>query len=173
MKQILLSISFLLSITQIYAQSIGPETINSSGNRIEIGSNTYEWSVGEMVLVHTASGSNFVVTQGILQPLIIEEDTTENIGNLKLTHNQLNIFPNPADKAVFLKPNLKPNTQLTVNLYDIHSRHLLKKEFFLLNGNEQQTISLEGIAVGVYMLEVHTTEREKHFKNAYKINKVQ
>ncbi len=175
MKSIIYSAVFFISSSSLLsAQSIGPQTLNAAGNSISLAGNTYEWSVGEMVLINTATVGNLTVTQGVLQPLIIEEDTT-GISNkeTKLTQSQLHIFPNPTENIIYLKPNLQPNTNLSITIMDIQSRVLLKKEIFLNNGNEQQEINLSGMAAGMYMLNVFAKEPNREFFNSYKINKVQ
>ncbi len=150
-----------------YAQN----TINSSGGNAIRGGITFEWSIGEMTLVHTAAGNGIAVTQGVLQPLIIEEDTTIKVDEPKLSQNQLHLFPNPTENNLYLQPNLAPNSVLALRLYDISGRLLYDKKVFLLLGNEKQSINLSGYAAANYILSVTTEERNTKFYNSFKIIK--
>jgi len=173
-KILVLIIPFFCLHTTIVAQSIGPQIINAAGNSATISGNTYEWSVGELVLVNTETSANFSVTQGTLQPLIIEEDTTINIGtDPKLSANQINIFPNPTHNLVYIKPALKPHTDLYITVMDVHTRILITQKIFLETGTEQQEINLAGFAAGIYMLKVTAKEKQTQYSNTFKINKTQ
>ena len=52
----------------VNAQKPTTEVINSTGGSSTFLGIEYEWSVAELALVETMAGSNYVLTNGILQP---------------------------------------------------------------------------------------------------------
>lgn len=76
-KSFLLIVSLLLSSATIsYAQTVGPTTLNTTGNSHTQGDITYEWSVGEMALVETMITTKLSVTNGLLQPNVSAQVAT-------------------------------------------------------------------------------------------------
>ncbi|ODT48617.1 MAG: hypothetical protein ABS68_14360 [Niastella sp. SCN 39-18] len=159
---------FGLTIQLCQAQVTHSTTINAAGGSAQLSGNTYEWSIGEMTLVNTAATANLVVTQGLLQPVL----NTTNIRQPELTVDQLKVYPNPTKDIVFIKPNLKPNTSLTILVYDISGRAFLRSELVLKEGTEVQTIDLGTYAAGNYLLDIVTGAVGTQSRNAFKIQKL-
>ena len=61
----------LININNVKAQSITPSVINASGYSGTISGQVFDWSIGEMTLVSTYTGSTLIVTQGLLQPYML------------------------------------------------------------------------------------------------------
>ena len=62
------SIAFLLSIgCQLLAQNNYSYTLNIMGNTGTIGTNIYDWSVGEATAISSLEKPDFLLTQGLLQ----------------------------------------------------------------------------------------------------------
>jgi hypothetical protein len=166
MKKSILSTSILLAVCAIGSNAqTSSYTLNSSGGSANLSGNTYEWNIGEMVLVNTASGSGIVVTQGLLQP----NKSEVGINTPKLDDHSLTVYPNPTESNVFIKPSLAPNTEIGFNLYDITGRLFEQKKVVLKQGNEIQTLDFRPYAAGVYMLEVLTTMDGQQYRNGFKI----
>lgn len=159
---------FGLTIQVCQAQVTHSATINAAGGSAQLSGNTYEWSIGEMTLVNTAATANLVVTQGLLQPVL----NTTNIKQPELTVDQLKVYPNPTKDIVFIKPNLKPNTSLTILVYDISGRAFLRSELVLKEGTEVQIIDLGTYAAGNYLLDIVTGAAGTQSRNAFKIQKL-
>lgn len=65
-----------------------PSIINTAGSYGKIGSQFYDFSVGEMVLVQTFQVNSITLTQGFLQPIIISQNAADLvIANNFLTPN--------------------------------------------------------------------------------------
>jgi len=166
--QIVLATLLMTSLSYIgTAQSVGPATLNAAGGSTAVSGNTYEWSVGEMVLVHTVSTSGLVVTQGILQPML--QVTGINDNNIAL--EGINIYPNPASDRLNIKFNLDRNLDITLKLTDISGREQYLKKIKNHNGSALITMDFKAYAAGAYMLQVITTDKIKTYTNTFKVIK--
>ena len=148
-----LFIVFFLGIAgsiNIRAQSIGPSTINSSGGSGILGSNEFEWSIGEMTLVSTFTGSSVIVTQGVLQPVL----ATEAVPNSNVLKNNLKVFPNPASSFVNIEYTGQKNEVLSYTLYDLAGRYIKAGRTDVTSSVSKIQVDLSDLANAGYMLEV-------------------
>lgn len=162
---------FLMGIAaaaSAHAQSVGPTTLNATGGTGAVSGNTYEWSIGEMVLVHTAISANLIITQGLLQP----SPPPSGIKKTETLFADVTVYPNPAHDIIYLQPKLTGGGVLQYVLQDITGKVLKTGTVTLANGNEKQTITLEGYAAGRYMLTVHFSRNEQQYQNNFKIEKL-
>ena len=143
-------------------------TVNAAGGSAQLGGNTYEWSMGEMVLVNTVMTTNLVVTQGLLQPIL----NTTGIRHPELSADQLKVYPNPTKDIVFIQPHLKPNTSLSLLVYDISGRAFFRKTLVLKTGTEMQTVDLGTYAAGNYLLDIVAGAGGATSRNTFKIQKI-
>lgn len=150
-------------------QSTGPQTLNASGGSTAIAGKTYEYSIGEMTLVHTATGANIIVTQGVLQP---SEQQPSGIHDNNLLAGSFSVYPNPGRDIIFLQPSFEKGGELTFQLYDALGRVLKTDAFQLKTGNEKQSISLSSLASGTYTLDVSFNQQGTVYKMAYKVQKI-
>lgn len=169
MKALQIALATMLASCLSYicsAQSIGPATLNAAGGSAEVAGNTYEWSVGEMVLVNTAITPGLVVTQGTLQPM------AQGTGiNNKPALAGLNIYPNPASDQLNIKFNIARDLDVVLKLTDISGREQYLKQIKNHNGSELITIDFKPYAAGIYMLQVETTDKTKIYTNTFKVVK--
>ena len=149
-------------------QSVGPATINGAGGSTTISGNTYEYSIGEMTAIHTASAASIVVTHGVLQPM----NSTTGIKDLTL-NGFASIYPNPTQKSIYLKPSFTGKTDLEYRLTDVLGKVLQTKKILLLAGNEVQDIDLSAYASGSYFLDVQAQNNGKQYGGAFKIQKTE
>ncbi len=157
----------ILTAFHAKAQSIEPAALNATGGQNVIAGNTYEWSVGEMALVNTATTSGLIVTNGVLQP----SASTSGVDDFPFRNDQMTVYPNPTDKEVFIQPNLSPQTPMQMVLMDITGKTLLQSETILNSGNEKQSIHLSTYPAGSYMLIIRATDQENNHQASYKIQK--
>ncbi len=132
------------------AQSISPSTLNAAGGSGKISTNTYEWSVGEMTLVHTVSASNIVVTQGILQPI----PASNSVKNATLLTNYIKVYPNPASETIYIDCSFPERGNLSYMLQDITGKIITSGDAHIEAGNRKIEINLFDIAVATYMLNI-------------------
>lgn len=161
--------AIILSLGAVYcsAQIESNGILNAAGGQKVISGNTFEYSIGETVLTTTASSSNLVVTQGLLQPMAI----ITGIENLNSTVGDLIVYPNPTTDVLYIKPGLNPNTFLEMALYDITGRAVIQKKVLLSSGDEILDIDCSRFASGSYMLEIIGKNQTSQFRNTFKIVK--
>ena len=156
----------------VSGQSIQPSIINSNGGYTTIGGNTYEWSIGEMVLVNTASAGSIVVTQGLLQPN--KPSSGSAIQESQFIFDHVRVYPNPTDRLFFLSADFKKNGLMKCSLYDMNGKVIEDKEINNTSQTLQVPFDISALAAGNYMLVVSFTSNEQLgqvSKAAYKIEK--
>lgn len=169
MKNFFLSALLLTSVAfKMNAQNIGPGIINAAGGSANIGSATYEFSIGEMAVVHTASTGNIVVTHGVLQPLM----KATSIKDADFFKQFLSLYPNPTQNIVYFQPAFRRGGILSFQLFDVVGRLVMDGSFDLKYGSEKQQIVLGHLVSGSYMLHVRFEQGVNTFNTAYKIQKL-
>lgn len=170
-KTVMLSILSTISL-EICAQSVSPSTFNAAGGSALVGGNTHEWSIGEMILVNTASTPNLIVTQGLLQPVI--KDAASGLQDLALLQ-EVQVYPNPAEQILFVSSGQPANGTMRLVLSDIGGRTLQERSF---RTYAQQPYNLSfdvsALAAGTYalMLSFDAENQSKAtMRTTYKIQK--
>ena len=166
-KFLLLSIVIGTSSLMANAQN-NSSTLNSSGGSSTISGNIYDYSIGEMTLVNTASSSNLIVTQGLLQPTISETGISDD----NFTLNNLSVYPSPFDDIVNIDANMNTSGKLSVLLVDMGGREQFKNEWQLTTGKEINKFDLSSLASGTYLLQASYTHGNKTASKSFKIQKV-
>lgn len=162
--------AFLSGISALYAQSIGPGTLNSTGGSTTVGGSTFEWSFGEMTAVHTATASNIIVTQGVLQP---STDPSGIITAKYADAAMLKVYPVPTQNVVYLQPAFNCSGTLQYSLLDATGKSILRHSADLKSGTEQQSVDMTALPPGNYMLQVQYADTNVPYNNVYKIQKIQ
>jgi hypothetical protein len=165
MHRILLTVSACFFSVMLCAQSVQPAACNSAGNSTTINGTIHEWSVGEMVLVNTATTTTFILTQGLLQP------SYSVVNNPGSSIHPFSIYPNPAGPTLFIQPGLPAGSPLLVICYDALGRKTLVNSFQLISGTELQTIDLKGMTSGNYFLHITYYSNGQPVSTTYKIVK--
>lgn len=168
-KKLLLTAILLSVLSVAKAQSIGPSTINATGNSKNIGTNTYEYSIGQMTLVSTATSSAIVVTQGVLQP----KENTAGISDNQIATDQLKVFPIPSSTVVTIQPSFSKGGKLVYQLLDASGKSIIKNTIDLMIGNESQQINIAAYASGNYLLKVAYESGDLISTTTFKIQKIQ
>lgn len=167
-KMLLLCAALAGTTTCLQAQSVGPNAVNTSGGSAVIAGNTHEFAIGGL-LVNTYNSPGLVVTPYVLQPL----PPTIGIDDKDFFADHLDLFPNPAEDMVFLKPSFQYGGKLSCSLYDALGRVLAQTEWTLATGKEQQSIRLKGLAAGTYILHIGYSQKGKDHRASYKVQKLQ
>jgi hypothetical protein len=166
MKNILLIAISLLGFVPLHAQSIGPSIINAGGGTATINGETYDYSIGEMTLVHTASAGGVIVTQGLLQPNAVQNSIAEHSLN-----TFTNVYPNPTHDVLHIETQLQGLEKLNYRLWDIHGRLIIQKDVIDFEDIAHIELSLNGMAKGTYQLEIIATANGQLYKGIYSIIK--
>ena len=168
MKKVVLLIPLALAaITGANAQSVGPATLNATGGSKTIGTQEFEWSVGEMTMVSTFAGSNVIVTQGVLQPSAAMTGVPNSPG---LT-DQLQVFPNPVSSVVNFRYTSASEGTLNYRLIDMTGKVISSLSMNVKQGTNEQQVDLTSLACATYFLEI-TTHTPGTETISYKIQKI-
>jgi len=168
MKRSLLLIAIFTVATTAFGQKNSPVTINAVGGQSVVNNNTYEWSIGELVLVNTFSSPSLVVTQGVLQPF--QKDNPVDPGNYLAS--KLKLYPVPTDATLYLQPDFSAGSKLNYVVLDMTGKQLMKQEVQLASGTERQTIDLIALPSATYMVTVQLTEQGKTYLQSFKVEKI-
>src|SRR5579872_3970180 len=143
MKKTIFLIPFIMLATiTVHAQSIGPSTINAMGHSGTIGTQEFDWSVGEMTMVSTFIASNIIVTQGVLQPY----DGPTRVVNNSLLAQQLQVFPNPATSIVNLQYISSVQGTLSYRLLDLSGKVIKSNTINIAQGTTTEQINVSALA---------------------------
>lgn len=168
-KAILLIPLSFAGLTCLHAQSVGPATLNAMGNTAIIAGNEYDWSVGEMSLVSTFSGSSIIVTQGVLQPSEGSVGVPVN-GSLA---RQIQVFPNPATAVVNIQYTAQNTGVLSYKLMDMQGKLIASKSIDMQQGVATNQVNVSALANATYMLQIIVSDGNTTSETvSYKIEKI-
>jgi Secretion system C-terminal sorting domain len=158
----------LVGVPHVRAQSIGPATLNATGGTAPLAGNIYDWSVGEMTMVSTFTGSSVIVTQGLLQPELL----TSGISGAHLAQH-LEVFPTPANSWVNVRLTSDVPGKLSYRLFDMTGKLIKTQSADARQGVTSEQLDISTLAVATYMLEVSFwSANEKQETTSYKIEKL-
>ena len=162
---------FLLVEVSLYAQSIAPKVINTTGGSVSIGNFKMDWNVGEMPLVLTMQNV-IVVTNGFLQPFTEKPNETNNDNSF--TADEIRISPNPATS--FVEVNVLTIQKGTVNLrlYNSAGQLVFQKQFTSNGVGHVEQIDMQSLSSTEYFLHIILDPAPGSIskKGGYKIIKV-
>lgn len=148
-------------------QSITPSVINNSGGSGTIGGNTYEWSVGE-IMVNTFTTSSIIVTEGVLQPNL----SATSIAAAP-TIQGISVFPNPANSVVNIQLEARSEGSLVYRLMDVAGRTITEQSTEVKAGTVNRQVDIKQLACANYMLQVfYRTPGAQEQVSTFKIQKL-
>jgi hypothetical protein len=167
-KIILVCAILLTGLQSVKGQSIWPSTVNAAGGSGTVAGSTFDWSVGEMAIVSTFTSPSFVVTQGMLQPLV--NDLSIEPAEL---NKYLRVFPNPTDGIMNIELISLQNGSLCYKLMDVTGKILVEKNTSVKQGTNTLQLDMAPLAPATYMLQVSSSVQGMAGDISYKIQKVQ
>ena len=172
-----LPILFLLAFSseQAMSQSNDPCVINSSGGSYQSGNDSYEWSIGELVLVNemTASDGKYILTNGFLQPFAKNQAVINTPAALK--DQELRILRNPVKDVLAVQFSAYHKGRLALSIYDERGYIKYHRVVEVPAGVTTETVNMFNFANGNYMLKaeyVSATQTNLQKARSYKIIKV-
>ncbi|GAA4459848.1 hypothetical protein GCM10023093_01580 [Nemorincola caseinilytica] len=157
----------LAGAPMVRGQSITPSIINNMGGSGTIAGNTYEWSVGE-IMVSTFSAPSVIVTQGVLQPMSSTSDVP-----MSPVLSGINVFPNPASSAVNIQFNTQQEGTFTYRLMDVAGRVILENSSTVQPGTVTKQFDISKLANANYMLQVFLRPQDgPEATNTFKVQKL-
>jgi hypothetical protein len=146
----------------MYAQSLTPQVISSTGGFSSNANGSLSYTVGEMSMVNTLSNGNSILTQGFQQPNDL------SVGILDVSKGEFGsfmVYPNPAVDNLFFGFQFPEAGRVTVTIYDVLGQKLAEVyNGDYTNGKVVETLNVTNYAAGVYVMSV-TFMGEKSNRN--------
>lgn len=149
----------IFSFMEIFAQSLSPELISSSGDSFSNATYQLDWSVGEVLTTTHVSG-NIIITQGFHQNNYVIT-TVESFE----TQIDMIIYPNPTTNFINLQIENELYEKMQYQLTDITGKILQIRQ--IVNMTEQIDFSI--YSNGIYLLSVF---QNNQIIKSFKIQKI-
>jgi len=124
----------------MYAQSLTPTVISSTGGFSSNANGSLSYTVGEMSMVQTFSASGNILTQGFQQP------NDQLVGLIDITKDEFGsfvVYPNPAVDNLWFGFQFPEEGRIAIAVYDV----LGQKVADVYNGNYDTGKTTDGFAV--------------------------
>lgn len=160
MRKLSLLYSFLLTGLCCAAQSVTP-SINNAGGGSYNNPNSYfryfDWSIGELTLVHRAASadSSVVVYQGLLQPCTEKPGFTPIAGDF--LPGDYKLMPNPTSGKFEINFFLRESGQMDLELVDILGKIYQRRSFRYYGCCRTEHFDISLLPAGVYLLSATLT----------------
>lgn len=148
------------------------EAINVAGNTAHINGMTFEYSIGEMVLINTVKSNKLVVTQGLLQPN--QQSNGPTISPSTISTNDLTkVYPNPTQNILFIELDELSEVSCEYKLLDATGKVVWTKQETIQQGLHKVVVDVQNYASGTYYLMLNKTYSNERIENySYKIVKL-
>jgi hypothetical protein len=171
LKLTLLLCCFICSFLA-FGQSISPTALNMAGGYLNGGYYQYEYSVGEMSVIETLTGSTNMITHGVLQPL-----TDKPFGNNTASawsNDEIKIFPVPTRGRVEVDILSKQQGRVRMQLVDGLGQVIRTAEFDYAGLGNIQIFDITTLASANYSLRITLDPKPGFVKKsgAFKILKI-
>jgi hypothetical protein len=175
MKQILHLVGFVLVLLKSNAQTISPQTLNTSGGYINLGYHQIEWNIGESSVIETFIQNTIngaILTNGVLQPLTDKPFIVNEIN--KWANDEIRIFPNTTTGNFEVNILSKQQGLLYMQLVDALGANLKKVSYYYYGYGNIERFNITNLASGTYFLNVQLSPFPGNVKKAgsYKIIKI-
>jgi hypothetical protein len=140
----LLAMVLIWTVFPASAQLVSPTVTDGHSYNYNINGVFIDMSIGELAIT-TLESSTQIITQGFLQPTLIEQPCVEP---------ELVYYPNPVVTHITIEA-----TSCDVHVEYVEAYDLFGKSVLIADANEN-SIDLSSIGVGVYMLRVFASNSE-------------
>lgn len=146
--------------------------LNATSHSVQINGMTFDYSIGEMVLVNTESTSQFIITQGLLQPHSLSSAAPNGHPTVyNPLSDAIRVYPNPSDNRVFVDWTASQTSRVTYRLYDATGKVLLTQAFDQHLGSNQISLEIQAFAAGTYYLMLEGLSPDGQ-QQSFKIQKI-
>lgn len=149
-----------------YAQTTVTSILNSTGSTADKGTFNLEWNVGEAVLIHTASSSSYMISQGLLQGYQVNKPTVVHV--LRWQPEDIRIFPNPVHTTFNFELFSSLKGELFWTLLDSKGVAIKEGNFNYYGEGHSEKIDITNFPAGVYVLNVSIRHFNSINKNPYR-----
>ena len=166
--------SLLIIICSICQVSKAQQTTNVASHSAKISGMSFDYSIGEMMLVSTERTSNLIITQGLLQPDHFHSTgNSGSDGNLTTLDNPIKVYPNPSSHLVFVEMYETSIKDYSYYLYDATGKIVLSRKGQTQVGLNKVELNLQSIASGSYYLIIQKRDLNEQAQNySFKIQKI-
>lgn len=154
-KKILLLACSIPLAAGLWAQSLSPQVVASSGSYGTGGGYSLSWTVGEMAATATLTGGSTILTQGFQQPTDVVN------GLLDLSRDgggSFIVYPVPATDHLWYGYEWDTRGEVTLTLHDVTGRDLgwTAQEHYQ-SGKAVQQLDCSQYAAGTYVIDARFT----------------
>jgi len=154
MKYFITYCFFIISlIPASYSQMLSPTVLASAGDYFENSSASMSITIGEPI-TETFYGNGLILTQGFQQghyyAVGISPISSDNI--------QAQVYPQPANKDLYIKMDYTDNRLISLELTDITGKSIINCSF----SETVFHLDVSGLASGLYLLNLRSHENYMH-----------
>ena len=174
MKNCTMLISTLLLFIFARGQSVQASVINVSGGTYSNQDYSYEWSIGELVLVNEMKDADnkYVLTNGFLQPFTRSENASKPPAVFR--QQEFRVLTNPVKDVLRVQLITSHPGRLMLCVYDGRGNIAAYQELSVSASGTTENVNMRGLANGTYFLKAsfneYATRAEK--TQSYKLLKI-
>lgn len=133
------------------SQIIAPEVISPGGDFFTATTFTNSYTVGEISIIETYTGSNFILTQGFQQPdsIFLTSNPISFASNLVFQ-----LYPNPAGEQVNLFVKTDYSGEFEIQMLDILSQQMILRKIVCIKGVNTFSFDISSLANGIYFMNI-------------------
>lgn len=143
-------IAILLIPVISFSQTINTSILNSSGGSAIRGYYQFEWSVGELALVDQMSNGNIIVTNGFLQPYLVNPGSKND--GVAFSADEIKVFPNPASRFVEIDFFTHQKGHVLLELYNAVGQKVYTDQFNCYGVDLIRRIPVTNLRPGSYIM---------------------
>lgn len=156
------------------------QTINASSNSSTINGLRFDYSIGEMTLIQTDRNANIIVTQGFLQPLTNNLESSSSGSSTQtppitqdlLSSDNIKVYPNPTENILNVESIEFATTTIRYQLFDGIGKLLINESLIWQAGPNKFLLDLKSYAAGTYYLMISKPNTNNKIENlSFKIQK--
>jgi len=144
----------LLIMSNLYAQSIYPLTLNNGGGSSATFTPNLEWSIGESVSIANFISSGYSLNTGVLQPMT-SIVTFRNEYGPAVFGTLITIGPNPTSNLLHIKARFNEPGILSLKLIDAKSAIVFTQEVGTIFSSYDKDILMENYPSGIFYMIVY------------------
>lgn len=151
-SKILTVLALAFAGSSVCAQTNTPQVINTTGGSSQTGYFIIDWSVGELALVNKMESSQYIVTNGFIQPFT--HDLTARDNNDVFSDDEIRILPNPTRNNLEVDFRTKQQGRVKMVLVNAAGKLLYQKEFNSYGDGHIERIDMTPFSSGGYVLKI-------------------
>jgi hypothetical protein len=149
----LLGATMLMTIMS-YAQSIAPQSVNSSGTKMTQVYGSLSFTVGELVVLSQTDSQGNTLGGGFTAGATL---TTVSIQEVDAAILDVNVFPNPTSELLKIQINYSLLEQIIITISDLQGKELYNGVYAAMSNTIG--VNTASYTSGVYILSIKDTNK--------------